>query len=223
MFEAGLTKKLSLLRSTHSIRQRLDLSILQQADHAEKKDLSTAHDLQTLRTSCRPRSVQFTLVHHLLDFCIPDMRKKIITDLVQVTEYGGTIIIIGFNPYSLWSGLIRRTARHALWRQASYVPIHQITRQLTALGCIFVRHAYYLPLFPWKIPEVGTAATGICKILYAKYSFWGGYYVVTATVSRPESVQSFSTAFLSYPGFGTARLKPLAGQTADYQDSSRSR
>ena len=149
ILEAGLTKKISVLADTASIKQHLDLSMLA---GAEKNHADAAAMLKSLLAACSPHSMQFTLVHHLLDFCKPELQHKMIKDLVQVTEYGSKIIILGLNSCGLWPYWANIT-KHPVWQHTTRTPIYRIIRQLAALNCISIKYSFYLPLFPWHIPE----------------------------------------------------------------------
>ena len=57
-------------------------------------------------------SIDVALVHHLLDFS--ESPQKILRELARVTLPMGHIVIVGFNPISLWGSLAYHSARHSL-------------------------------------------------------------------------------------------------------------
>ena len=210
ILEAGLTKKISVLAGTASMKQHLDLSMLLAA---EKNHKEAAAMLKSLLAACAPHSMQLTLVHHLLDFCKPGLQQKMIKDLVQVTEYGSNIIILGFNPSGLWPCQAKIT-KHPVWQHSVYTPIYRIIRQLAALNCISIKYTFHLPLFPWHIPE-HPPANAIYKGLQSRLCFWSCYYMIRATVSKPDRIKPFNMAALSYLQRNGIGLKPVARQKTE--------
>lgn len=79
------------------------------------------------------RAVDLIVLHHSLDFA--DSPHQLINGAARSLSASGILIVIGFQPFSLW-GLGRLfTRRNTMPSSARHVPVHKVSEWLSVLGC----------------------------------------------------------------------------------------
>ena len=207
VLEAGLSADLALWNAkgaegTKSTKQTLSLFDL------IKGRAARTGSLHSLLASLKPRSMQLTLVHHLLEFC-GDQYDRMLCDLLEVTEYGGTLLVIGLNPLGIWPNWVRCT-KQVFWHRAQLVSVYSLAKHLAALGCIQIQYTYHLPFFPYGVSSrLDSGAPTYVQSKLQKLYFPGCYYSLSAVVSTPNWIRRADLAsvisYISKPALG---LKP---------------
>ncbi|MBU2711610.1 methyltransferase domain-containing protein [Zooshikella harenae] len=103
----------------------------------------------------RPRSVDMVLLHHGLDYV--ERPHRLLREACKVVIPGGKIIIIGFNPWSLWGASRRiREGYKRGGKYANFIAVRRLQDWLTLLN-FSVDHLQYagftLPIAQGRIAE----------------------------------------------------------------------
>ncbi len=126
------------------------------------------------------RSLDAVFMHHALDFCHEP--QQLLREASRTVISGGKIIIIGFNPYSLFN-LLNRIApeRREPLSDGRYISAHRIQDWLKLLG-YSVDEVCYGPFFSSKISNflhrTGNKIQALAR--YLKLPL-GEFYIITAT------------------------------------------
>ena len=175
-------------------------------------------------------SIDVTLLHHLLDFS--DSPHDILKEVSRVTLPMGHLVVIGFNPFSLW-GAWRHAARFkggAPW-MGRFIRPGRLMDWLNLLDFKIDRaqYAIYGPPFARYQGKVRDYSQGISRNLNLPT---GGIYVIVArkhvgsmTSIRPvwRDKQAFGRLGVvrSIPHRSTSHPQETTTQGADSESSSR--
>jgi SAM-dependent methyltransferase len=126
-------------------------------------------------------SIDVALLHHLLDFA--ESPQKILRELARATLPMGHIVIVGFNPMSLWGGwrtIVRSTRRKGMapWNGAFIRP-GRLVDWLNLLDFKIDRAQYsiYRPPVSQYLGEVNGYSDGVSRTLNLPI---GSVYVIVA-------------------------------------------
>ncbi len=144
-------------------------------------------------------SIDVAIVHHLLDFA--DSPQDILKELARVTLPMGHVVIVGFNPWSLW-GLWRSALNFkeiAPWN-GQYIRPGRLMDWLNLLDFKIDRaqYAIYRPPVSNLLGRVGDYSQGVSRHLNLPV---GGVYVIVAR-KHVGSVRSIRPVWKSNRAFG---------------------
>jgi SAM-dependent methyltransferase len=127
-------------------------------------------------------SIDVALLHHLLDFA--ESPQKILCELARATLPMGHIVIVGFNPISLWGGwrtILRSTRRKgtAPWN-GTFIRPGRLMDWLNLLDFKIDRAQYsiYRPPISQYLGEVNDYSDGVSRTLNIPV---GSVYVIVAS------------------------------------------
>jgi len=126
-------------------------------------------------------SIDAIVVHHCLEFA--GNPHQVLREIQRVLTPQGQLLIIGFNPYSLFGckARLRALLRDPLWARHRPVSEHRLTDWLRLLGCevLDARRLYGLPpLGSGRLRRLITAADAWVP----RHNLpWGGVYILHAT------------------------------------------
>lgn len=122
-------------------------------------------------------SMDAVLIHHAVDFA-PD-GHRLLREAARVTAPGGRLMLIGFNPLSLWGvgRLLRR--RRPPW-SGRFIPLHRVQDWLRLLGFQTekVCRGGFMP--PIEGRRVLRRAAGYERFGHRYLRPLGGYYLIIA-------------------------------------------
>jgi SAM-dependent methyltransferase len=122
-------------------------------------------------------SMDTVLVHHALDFA-PDSHR-LLREAARVTAPGGRMLIIGFNPVSLWGlGRLMRK-RHAPWN-GRFIALQRIQDWLRLLGFQMEDIGYGGFLLPYEGQRMLRRAAQYEQFGHRYLRPLGGFYLITA-------------------------------------------
>jgi len=128
----------------------------------------------------RPHSIDGVVLHHLLD--VVDDPHGVVREASQVVIPGGRILIIGFNPHSLW-GVWRRVRlgqrEVAPWNCGFLSPL-RVVDWLKVLGFHVDRVEHAMFDFPIMNPELRDRFHWIAKIGQRVMTPFGAVYCLSA-------------------------------------------
>lgn len=169
-------------------------------------------------------SIDVALVHHLLDFS--ESPQKILRELARVTLPMGHIVIVGFNPISLWGAwrtIVRatRSRGNAPWNGAFIRP-GRLMDWLNLLDFKIDRAQYsiYRPPISQYLGEVNDYSHGVSRSLNLPV---GSVYVIVAR-KHVGAVRSIKPVWRKHQAFGqlsAVRSVKHEGLTTVEHQSSR--
>ncbi|CAA0119373.1 Uncharacterised protein [Halioglobus japonicus] len=126
-------------------------------------------------------SVDTIIAHHCLEFA--SNPHQVLREIQRVLTPQGQLLVVGFNPYSLFgcNTRIRSALRDPLWSQHRPVSEHRLTDWLHLLGCevLGTRRLYTLP--PLGHERLREVVAG-CDRWIARHNLpFGGVYILHAT------------------------------------------
>lgn len=132
-----------------------------------------------------PDSVDSLVIHHALEFA--ELPHRVLREAAQSVRPGGHLIIVGFNPYGLWS-----LARLFRWRRAPlpwegrFMSLSRVADWCELLDCGVVRKDYFyhwppLPRTRWK--SRGRWLNGFVRRFLP---VMGGVYVIVVRKNQLE-------------------------------------
>jgi len=144
-------------------------------------------------------SIDVAVLHHLLDFA--DSPQEILKEISRVTLPMGHVVIIGFNPWSLW-GLWRSALQfkeRSPW-DGQYISPGRLMDWLNLLDFKIDRaqYAIYRPPVTRLIGQVGDYSQGLSRNLNLPV---GGVYVIVAR-KHVGSVRSIKPVWKTSRAFG---------------------
>ncbi|RVU28288.1 class I SAM-dependent methyltransferase [Neptunomonas marina] len=122
-------------------------------------------------------SVDVVLLHHTLDFSASP--HQVVREAARVVRPGGYILVVGFNPASLWGVMKWRACQqHAqVWRRAQFISQRRLHDWIQLLGLTTVRTLtdYYQPPYvsdTWRgrfagLNRLGRRSLPGCGAFYA--------------------------------------------------------
>jgi len=147
-------------------------------------------------------SIDVALLHHLLDFA--ESPQKILRELARATLPMGHIVIVGFNPMSLWGGwrtIVRSTRRKGIapWN-GTFIRAGRLMGWLNLLDFKIDRALYsiYRPPFSQYLGEVNDYSDGVSRTLNLPV---GSVYVIVAS-KHIGAVRSVKPVWSSLQAFG---------------------
>jgi len=127
-----------------------------------------------------PDNTRLLVIHHLCDFS--DHPQQIIREAILTLAPEGKLVVIGFNPISLW-GLWRFVSlwfNPMPWR-ANFIRPQRMTDWLTLLNCD-IDHKKFIVYKPAIKQHWLTHKFGFIGMLAERYNLpFGAVYVITAT------------------------------------------
>ncbi|MDG2141586.1 MAG: class I SAM-dependent methyltransferase [Gammaproteobacteria bacterium] len=147
-------------------------------------------------------SIDIIVIYHALDFT-PDSHK-LLREATRVLKSGGSLIIVGFNPLSLW-GLVRSmTRKREIPWSGRFIPLKRLSEWLSLLTlCVdFVDHAVHF--LPFSYERLLRRADKFEQIGSNLKSPFGASYIVhcvkhtvpiTPLISKRWSLRSVTGAF----------------------------
>ena len=127
-------------------------------------------------------SIDVALLHHLLDFT--ESPQKILRELARVTLPMGHIVIVGFNPMSLWGGwrtIVRSIRRKSIapWN-GKFIRPSRLVDWLNLLDFKIdrARFSIYRPPVNKYLGEVNNYSDGVSRTLNLPI---GAVYVIVAS------------------------------------------
>lgn len=122
----------------------------------------------------RKQSLDLVLLHHTLDF--DDHPQQIIRNAVRALVPGGALVVVGFNPASLW-GLrhwFKTGSAEMPWR-ARFISANRVGDWASVLGCEpeGLESSFYMPAHNW-------AGGWISWLLRRSWSQHAPFYVMVA-------------------------------------------
>lgn len=122
-------------------------------------------------------SLDAVLVHHALDFA-PDSHR-LLREAARVTAPGGRVLIIGFNPLSLWGlgRLVRR--RRAPWN-GRFIALHRLQDWLRLLDFQVEDIGYGGFLLPYEGQRMLRRAAQYEQFGHRYLRPLGGFYLIAA-------------------------------------------
>jgi SAM-dependent methyltransferase len=147
-------------------------------------------------------SIDVALLHHLLDFA--ESPQKILCELARATLPMGHIVIVGFNPMSLWGGwrtILRATRRQGIapWNGAFIRP-GRLVDWLNLLDFKIDRAQYsiYRPPVSQYLGEANDYSDGVSRTLNLPV---GSVYVIVAS-KHIGAVRSIKPVWTRRESFG---------------------
>lgn len=129
-------------------------------------------------------SIDMALLHHTLDFC--HNPYQVLRETARVVNDGGYVMIVGFNPISLWGirSLINRRSRALPWcgRLLRFSRIHD---WLQLLDFELVEHHSLAYGLPFKLPAWCEKWTNKLGFLSKIFPWTGGVSIILARKKRP--------------------------------------
>jgi SAM-dependent methyltransferase len=126
-------------------------------------------------------SVDAVIAHHCLEFAANP--HQVLREIQRVLTPQGQLLIIGFNPFSLFGckARVRALLRDPLWSRHRPVSEHRLTDWLHLLGCevLDTRRLYGLP--PLGIGRLRRILTAGDTWIAEHNLPWGGVYILHAT------------------------------------------
>lgn len=158
-------------------------------------------------------SMDTVLVHHALDFA-PDSHR-LLREAARVTAQGGRILIIGFNPVSLWGvGRVLRR-RRAPWN-ARFIALGRIQDWLRLLGFQMEDLAYGGFLLPYENQRMLRRAAQYEQFGHRFLKPLGGFYLIMARKQVvPLTPVESRWPRLRRPVLGTVEAGRMASRKAD--------
>ena len=155
-------------------------------------------------------SVDAVIAHHSLEFT--DNPHQVLREIQRVLTPQGQLLLIGFNPYSIY-GLntrLRGLSRHSMWHQHHPVSERRLSDWLHLLGCEVqdCTRLYGLPLF----------GGGRMRKMLMRCDQWcnrhnlpvGGLYILRAIKQQPGMLRRRKLRLRSERLMGLAVPKPAA-------------
>jgi SAM-dependent methyltransferase len=167
-------------------------------------------------------SIDVALSHHLLDFA--ESPQKILRELARVTLAMGHIVIVGFNPMSLWGGwrtVVRCTGRKGIapWNGAFIRP-GRLMDWLNLLNFKIDRAQYsiYRPPVSHYLGEVNDYSDGVSRTLNLPI---GAVYVIVARkhIGAVRTIKPVRSRRHAFGRLSAVRLVKHNGLTTMKHDS----
>ncbi|MCK4870643.1 MAG: hypothetical protein KAS93_06000 [Gammaproteobacteria bacterium] len=187
----GITNYLKKIFGYHLLQlggprdeQLLESSSIGNKIYLHPECISKIHDASILAKFTdlpfQPDVIDLTVVPHSLEFTKRPF--KILNELYNITLPDGYVLIIGFNPFSLW-GVRRVFARHRFPWCGNFIAMHKMRRYLRDVGfkVIDCKCFFYRPPFTRKaILDKLLFMEGLGQILWPHF---GGVYIMLAKKS----------------------------------------
>jgi SAM-dependent methyltransferase len=144
-------------------------------------------------------SIDVVLLHHLLDYV--ESPHEVLREVSRVTLPMGHVVIVGFNPMSLW-GVWQSVARYrgkAPWH-GSYIRPGRLMDWLNLLNFKIDRaqYAIYKPLLPKHLGKVRDFSQGVSRSLNLPV---GSVYVIVAR-KHVGAIRPIRPVWKRSPAFG---------------------
>lgn len=155
-------------------------------------------------------SVDLVVLPHTLEFL--DNPRRLLNEACRIVKPEGDIIILGFNPYSLW-GLKKWWVEHKKvpW-SANFIPAFKIKDWLTLADFELIRHDRLMFSPPTTKKTLLKYLALVEKIGVKCNAFFGGVYAITAkakviplTPIKLHWTQKINPLHVSIPGPTTMR------------------
>lgn len=127
-----------------------------------------------------PDNANLMILHHLTDFS--ERPQQVIREAVLALAPEGKLMVIGFNPISLW-GLWRMIAlrfKPMPWR-ANFISPQRMTDWLSLLNCRIEQKQFAIYKFPLKKHALSSRLAFITRLAERYNLPVGAVYVITAT------------------------------------------
>ena len=172
-------------------------------------------------------SIDVAILHHLLDFS--ESPQKILCELARATLPLGHIVIVGFNPMSLWGGwrtIVRSTRRKCIapWN-GTFIWPRRLMDWLNLLDFKIDRANYsiYRPPVSQYLGEVNDYSDGVSRALNLPI---GSVYVIVAS-KHTGAVRSIKPVWTRRQTFGRLSavntVKHDAPMTIEYNSGEQKR
>ena len=147
-------------------------------------------------------SIDIIVIYHALDFT-PDSHK-LLREATRVLKSGGNLIIVGFNPLSLWGLARSMKRRQEIPWSGRFIPLKRLSDWLSLLNLYveFVDHAVHF--LPFSCERLLRRADKFERIGSSLRSPFGASYIVhcvkhtvpiTPFISKRWSLRSVAGAF----------------------------
>ena len=150
-------------------------------------------------------SMDVTILHHLLDFA--DSPQEILKELARVTLPMGHMVIVGFNPWSLWGAWrsLLRFKNRPPWK-GRYISPGRLMDWLNLLDFKIDRaqYAIYRPPVSGLVGKVSDYSKGLSRNLNLPV---GGVYVIVAR-KHIGAVRPIRPVWKSRRAFGRLSVVP---------------
>jgi len=176
--QIGLTGEQDLLRSSRISHHFVsDFSVDEQLNRAGCK---ASPDLLPLASD----SVDVLVLPHVLEFC--DAPHDVLREVERVLIAEGHVVILGFNPFSLYSfWRIFYAGRRTVPWCGKFYSVTRIKDWLSLLGCDIVMTHYYCYRIPVHHKWIMSKLKFVEIIASKLFRIFGGSYVI---VARKKSV-----------------------------------
>lgn len=190
------------LASSSTIHRKIYVSEQQQESEHYKCVCSRLDDL-----AIATESVDVAIMHHSLDF--ENAPHRVLREISRAVIPGGKIVIVGFNPWSLWglSRFLRPQSARVPW-SGNFISPMRLSDWLHLLDFKVEGSEGIVHDIPTANPTARKLFNWIGYISKRIWRQWGGVYVLVAT-------KQVSTLTPIKPGFKTVRDSfvkiPIAG------------
>ncbi|MBU2865197.1 class I SAM-dependent methyltransferase [Reinekea forsetii] len=160
-----------------------------------------------------PESVDMVLMHHTLDVC--DDPYQAVREGAIALKPGGLLIVIGFNPFSLWGlmALIKGRRKSAGVWSSRFIRSGRVEDWMHLLNFELERHERHIFMPPILKPKKLTQSERLSKLFRSIFPFAGSVYLLVGYKQvygkLPPSHSTIKKGFLdaSLGGQTTARTK----------------
>lgn len=189
--ESGLTDACPAVHRT-LVYPELVLGMAMNTIICQPEELPVEHD-----------SIDTVLLHHALDFTTDP--HQVLREATRVMKPGGHMVIVGFNPVSLW-GLdkcLTRQSKKTLWQKSQLISHHRLIDWTKLLGLTEERTLsdYYLP--PFSSAKLRNRFMTIQAFGRKSMPGLGAFYAVMVRKDvasmTPITQKRFSRPFISIP------------------------
>lgn len=160
-----------------------------------------------------PESADMVLMHHTLDVC--EDPYQAVREGAIALKPGGLLIVIGFNPFSLWglTALIKGRRKKASVWSSRFIRSGRVEDWMHLLNFELERHERHIFVPPFLKPKKITQSHALSKVFKSAFPFAGSVYLLVGYKQvygkLPPSVSTIKKGFLdtSMGGQPTARTK----------------
>ena len=123
-------------------------------------------------------SIDAFVLPHVLELSTDP--HQLLRELDRCLVAEGHLVVLGFNPYSLW-GLRRLLHRReaAPWNMR-FISQHRLKDWLSLLGYSIVHTEYYYPKLPWQRAAISNKNGFIQRLHRPSWPLFGGCYLLVA-------------------------------------------
>lgn len=158
----------------------------------------------------QPRSMDLVLLHHALEFA--ENPHRVLREACRTIVMGGKLVVVGFNPLSLWS-VYRLLGGNRVMRRACYFYHWRIEDWLTLLNFSRCHLHYGGHFYPFCTHLKQTHQSLLQKSAVLRRLPLGSFYVLVATKDRAGMIYHHSQ-WQDYP-------EPLLGTSCVRNSVSR--